>query len=64
MNRLKVMIGAGLVATLFGLGTLSDHGSRSDKSLGLILFLGGVIFLAAGLAGQGIVRALRGDRDG
>ena len=61
MVRLKVMTALGLIGALLGAGLATER-SRELATFGLLLFVAGVVFLAAGIAGQAVVHALK-DRD-
>jgi hypothetical protein len=56
MYRLRIMAWWGAVAVLGLLNCLS--GPRDDRFLGLLVFIAGVVFLAAALAAKAVVEAL------
>jgi hypothetical protein len=60
MIRLNIMTAAGLVATFCGFATLIEG---RDTQANHLICIAGVVFLAAGLAGKGVVAALKNDRN-
>jgi hypothetical protein len=58
MFRLRMFVFIGFIGIILGLG-LFLTGVRDERSMGLLLFIAGVIFLVAGLAGQSVVEELK-----